>query len=178
MAKLHTRKKFVKKPQQTSPVKQFTNLATDYIKHWTQKELSRLQENKDTSICIPTKDGYKIGLYSLRVYPNKTCDVHDRNSELVHTFENKVSAVLYTIYTIKRKYHAADEILHLDTVINKNYTDMLSLRRGVESARKQQDYVALDVRQIKLDIAESQLTQAREKMAKIHRYAKFAKVWE
>jgi hypothetical protein len=178
MARLHTRKKFVKKPKETSPVKQFTNIATDYIKQWTQKELSRLQENRDTSICIPTKDGYKIGLYNLRVYPNKTCDVYDHNTELVHTFESKISAVLYTIYTIKRQYKAADEIFNLDTQINKNYTDMISLRRGVESARKQQDYVALDVRQIKLDIAESELTQAREKMAKLHRYAKFAKVWE
>jgi hypothetical protein len=96
----------------------------------------------------------------------------------VHTFESKVSAVLYTIYTIKRQYKSADEILALDTQINKNYTDMISLRRGVESARKIQDYVALDTRQIKLDIAESQLTHLREKMSQIHRHAKFAKVWE
>lgn len=177
MARLHTRKKFVKNPKETSPVKQFTNIATDYIKQWTQKELSKLQENKDTSICIPTKDGYKIGLYTLQVYPNKTCDVYNHNSELVHTFESKVSAVLYTIYTIKRQYSSADKILNLDTVINKNYTDMISLRRGVESARKLGDFVALDVRQIKLDIAISQLTHAREQMAKIHRHAKFAKVW-
>ena len=121
MAKYYTRKKFVKKSKETSPVQQLSNIATDYIKQWTQKELSRLQENKDTSICIPTKDGYKIGLYALKVYPNKTCEVYNHNSELVHTFESKVSAVLFTIYTIKHQYRAADEILQLDTIINKNY---------------------------------------------------------
>jgi hypothetical protein len=178
MVKSYTRKKFAKKTKQITPVQQISAAATSYIKHWTQKELSRLQENRDTSVCIPTKDGYKIGLYTLKVYPNKICDVYNRNNELVHTFESKVSAVLYTIYTIKHQYYSADEILRLDAVINKNYTDMLTLRRGIEFARKQQDFFALDVRQTKLEIAEAELTHAREKMAKLHRHAKFAKVWQ
>lgn len=180
MVKSYTRKKFNKKPKPklSKEITQIADATTDYIKHWTRIELGKLQQDRDTSICIPTKNGYKIGLYDLRVYPNKTCEVFDRNNELIHVFENKISAILYTIYSIKQKYHPADEILALDTVINKNYTDMLNLRRGVENARKQQDYVALDVRQIKLDIAESQLIQARDKMSQLHRYAKLSKVWQ
>ena len=181
MVKSHTRKKFVKKKASNKPpdqVTQLTNRATDYIKQWTQRELGKLQENRDTSICIPTNTGYKIGLYNLRVNPNKTCELYDRNAELVHVFEHKISAILYTIYTIKRRYRDADDILRLDTDINKNYTDMLSLQRGVDSARAQQDYVSMDIRQIKLDIAQHQLTVARGKIAQIHRHAKLSKVWE
>jgi len=182
MVKLHTRRKFVKKKatpkNPPDQVTQLTNQATDYIKQWTRRELGKLQEDQDTSICIPTKTGYKIGLYNLRVYPNKTCELFDRNEELVHVFENKISAILYTIYTIKRKYWLADDILAHDTEINKHYTDMLTLRRSIERARINKDYVSLDSRQNRLEIAEHELATARAKIAQIHRTAKLNKVWE
>jgi hypothetical protein len=181
MVKSHTRRKFVKKKAENKPpdqVTQLTNATTDYIKQWTRRELGRIQEDQETSICIPTKTGYKIGLYTLRVYPNKTCELFDRNNELVHVFENKISAILYTIYTIKHKYWLADDILAHDTEINKHYTDMLTLRRGIERASLNKDYVALDVRQNRLEIAERELAVARAKIAQIHRIAKLNKVWE
>jgi len=181
MVKSYTRKKFVnKKATNKSPdqVTQLTNQATDYIKQWTQRELGKLQENQDTSICIPTNTGYKIGLYNLRVYPNKTCELFDRNGELVHVFENKISAILYTIYSIKKRYWLADNILRIDTEINKHYTDMLALRRGIVHATLEKDYVALDSRQNRLEIAERELGLARAKIAQIHRTAKLNKVWD
>ena len=181
MVKSYTQRKFVKKKALNKPpdqVTQLTNQATDYIKQWTQRELGRIQEDQNTSICIPTKTGYKIGLYVLRVNPNKTCELYDRNNELVHVFESKISAILYTIYTIKRRYRDADDILYLDTDINKNYTDMLTLRRGIARATIEKDYVALDSRQNRLEIAERDLELARAKMMQIHRYAKLTKVWE
>ena len=181
MVKSYTRRKFVKKTVANKPpdqITQLTNQATDYIKQWTRRELGKLQENRDTSICIPVKNGYKIGLYNLRVYPNKTCELFDRNDELVHVFENKISAILYTIYTIKRKYWMADDILRLDTDINKNYTDMLTLRKGIARAALEKDYIALDSRQNRLEIAERELELARAKMSQIHRHAKISKVWE
>jgi hypothetical protein len=159
-------------------IRAVSNAATDYIKQWTTRELGKLQSEEKSPLCIPINNGYKIGLYTLQVYPNKTCEVFNSNNELVHVFENKVSAILYTIYSIKKKYYSADEILSVDTIINKNYTDMINLRRGVESAKKRQDYVSMDIRQIKLDIAQNQLTEARNKMDQIHRYAKSSKVWE
>jgi hypothetical protein len=181
MVKSYTRKKFGKKQatnKSPDQVTQLTNQATDYIKQWTQRELGKIQENQNTSICIPTKTGYKIGLYNLRVYPNKTCELFDRNNDLIHVFEHKISAILYTIYTIKRRYKAADEILAIDTDINKNYTDMLTLRRGIARATIDKDFVALDSRQNRLEIAERELELGRAKMMQIHRTAKYNKVWE
>lgn len=180
MVKLHTRKKFVKKNNPATPkeLQNVTNVATDYIKQWTRNELGKLQQSKDTSICIPVKNGYKIGLYNLRVYPNKICEVRDHNDELVHNFDNKIHAVLYTIYYIKKKYYLSDEILLLDKEINKNYTDVLSLRRGIELSCAAKDFNKADIKQAKLEIAEKRLEVAREKLAKIHRTAKFNKVWE
>ena len=176
MAKSSTRKKFVKKPKQTIPKEVVA--ATDYIKQWTRNELGKLQQNRDTSVCIPVKNGYKIGLYNLRVSSNKTCEVFDYNNESVHVFKDKVSAVLYTIYTIKKRYWIAEDILRLDQEIIKNYMDVLSMRRCLEGSRTRKDYVSVDITEARLNIAEARLAIATEKMQSIHRTAKLAKVWE
>jgi len=176
MAKSHTRKKFDKRvnPAVTQEINQVTN----YIKRWTNRELGKLQEQSDTPICVPTSTGYRIGLYRLHVHPNKTTDVHDHNGEFVHRFEGKISAILYTIYTIKQKYYKADEIIACDREINKCYTDMLSLRRSIDQARLRKDYITVDTRMPRLEMAESRLNVARDKIQRLHRDAKLAKVWD
>ncbi|CAB4129167.1 hypothetical protein UFOVP112_265 [uncultured Caudovirales phage] len=176
MAKSHTRKKFDKRV--TPSVAQELNQVTDYIKRWTNRELGKLQEQSETPICVPTNTGYRIGLYRLHVHPNKTTDVYNHNSEFVHRFESKISAILFTIYTIKRKYAAADEILVCDREINKCYTDMLNLRRTVEQARQRKDYVTVDTRMPRLEMAETRLNLARERISKLHKTGKYNKVWE
>ena len=185
MARSRTRKRYAKKPQAeksnfelTSEGSEIVDLAARYIKVWTERELGKLQDQRNTSICIPVKNGYRIGLYRLNVYPNHVCDVVDRNGELVHTFENKISAILYTIYTIKRRYAISEEILSLDSEINKNYTDIVTLRRCQETAKKQRDYFGVDVREARLDVAMRRLEIAKERMASIRKIAKFTKVWE
>jgi hypothetical protein len=158
-------------------LEQGISLATDKIKQWTRRQMGAYQTSRNP-VCIPIKDGYKIGLYRLQVYPNKTCEVYDRNNELVHLFENKVNAVLYTIYTIKINTEMANEILTLDSEINRNYNDMLLMRRGIAAAIKQKDFFAVDAKQARLDIVEKRLQLARNKMEKIHAIAKSAKVWQ
>ena len=177
MARSHTRKKFAKKPR-TSVPKEITNVAADYIKQWTSRELGRIQGNEPQPVCVQIKNGYLVGLYRLIVNPNKTCDLFDINRELVHRFESKISAILYALYTTKRQYAKADEILSVDRVINKCYTDMLYLRNIIEKAKKQQDYVIVDTRLPRLEIAETRLNLARDRMTKIHNLAKYYKVWE
>lgn len=174
MAKLHTSKK----SNNIHPdVARELHQVTDYIKQWTDKELADLHTNR-TPICIPVKGGYKIGLYNLRTFPNKMCEVWNHNNELVHAFKDKVSAVLYTIYTIKNKHWIADDILRLDREINKNYSDVLTMRRFIESARKRNEHEHADIREARLHTAETKLTYAQAKMQDIHRRAKLAKVWE
>ena len=176
MVKSYTRKKYAKPANHE--IRAVSNAATDYIKQWTTRELGKIQLGASSPICVPVKNGYKIGLYQLTVHPNKTCDVHNHNGDFVHRFEGKISAILYAIYTIKRKYYAADEILACDREINKCYTDMLSLRHAVEEARKRKDYVTVDTRLPRLEMAETRLNLARDKISKIHKTAKYNKVWE
>jgi hypothetical protein len=176
MAKSHTQKKYAKPAKQE--ILAVSNAATDYIKQWTTRELGKLQQEQTTPLCIPVKNGYRIGRYQLTVNPNKTCDVLDVNREFVHRFENKISAILYTIYTIKQNYWNADNILVCDREINKCYTDMISLRNTVEKARQRKDYVTVDTRMPRLEMAESRLNLARDKISKLHNTAKYYKIWE
>jgi len=176
MAKSHTRKKSVRPP--THEIRKLTNAATDYIKQWTERELGKIHAEEKTPVCIPVNNGYRIGLYHLNVNPNRTCDVLDHNREFVHRFESKISAILYTIYTIKNKYYQADELLFWDREINKNYTDMLALRNTIEKARQRRDYVTVDTRLPRLEVAENRLTLARDKILKMHKTAKYYKIWE
>jgi Holliday junction resolvase-like predicted endonuclease len=183
MVKSHIKRKSAKRSQAKVAVtptalKQITTATTDYIKQWTQRELVKIQDKEQIPVCVPVKNGYKIGLYTLTVYPNKTCDVFDRNQEFVYRFDDKISAILYTIYTIKKKYWIADDLVKLNIEINKHYNDMLSFRRSLERAQQGQDYVTVDVRQTRLEIAEFYLKLARDKLSKIHKTAKYYKIWD
>lgn len=153
------------------------NAVTDYIKHWTQRELAKLQHLERKPICIPISNGYKIGLYELSLNSNKTCNVLNSNKELVHTFDNKINAVLYTMYTIKNQLKTADEILHLDSEINKHYTDIQALRRRQDVARANKEFDIVDIRQARLEMMSKQLEMARDKLLKIRLHAKYNKVW-
>lgn len=176
MVKSRTRKKLDKRKQSNTLPE--ISAATDYIKRWTNRELVKIEQEENTPICIPTNDGYRIGHYRIKVYPNKTCDLLDNNQVFVHRFEGKVSAILYAIYSIKKRYYKSDEIMQLSKEINKNYTDLVHLQHAVEQVRKNKDFVRVDAIQARLEVAQTRLSIAREKMQVIHRIAKLAKVWE
>jgi hypothetical protein len=176
MAKSRTRKKS-DKDKMPQEVSQMVDLAADYIQHWTKTELNKIQ-NSQSPICIPIKSGYKIGHYTLKTYSNKKCDLFDSDEKLIHTFEDKRSAVLYTIYTIKKQYKTADNIRSLDIEINKNYTDTQAWQNHIAKARKRKDYDTVDIRQSRLEIAEKCLSHARNEISKIYLTAKYNKIWD
>ena len=177
MVKSHTRKKFDKKKRSPEVLPEI-RAVTDYLKQWTSRELAKIQVEENYPVCIPVSDGYRIGLYHIIINPNRSADLLDHNSEFVHRFEDKVSAILYTIYLIKKKYYKSDEILILSKEINKTYMDAQHLQKTITTANKNKEYVVVDTAQAKLEIAQNRLQIARKKLSIIHRDAKLAKVWE
>lgn len=178
MVKSHTKRKSSNQDVYVPPeVSREIDQTTRRIKRWTNKELGSLQQQK-TPICIPTETGYRIGHFVLRVYPNKTCDVTDADHYLIHSFRDKISAVLYAIYTIKGNYTVANNILFLDKEINKNYTDIVFMRRCAEAARKRKEYNVADVRQARIAQSEHRLRIAEQELSAIRTTAKINKVWE
>lgn len=177
MGKSRTKRKFAKKTSPAIP-RDVTNATTDYIKKWTDRELSKIQIEEGAPLCIPVKNGYRIGLYHLQINPNKTCNVLNPNREFIHCFDSKISAILYTIYISKNQYWRSDEILQWDQEINKHYADVANLRHIIEQAQKRKDYVTVDTRMPRLEISETRLNLAREHISKIHKTAKYYKIWE
>lgn len=177
MGKSRTKRKFAKTPK-PAVLRDVTSATTDYIKKWTDRELNKIQIEAVAPLCIPVKNGYRIGLYHLQIHPNKTCDVLNPNREFMHCFDSKISAILYTIYVSKHQYWRSDEILHWDQEINKHYADVANLRYIIEQAQKRKDYLTVDTRMPRLEIAETRLNLAREHISKIHKTGKYNKVWE
>lgn len=176
MAKSPIRKKSDKKldPIVNQAIKDTTN----YIKQWTLSELGKIQKEQHNPVCVQTDTGYRVGLYKLELNPDQTCALYNVNSELMHVFESKLSAIIYTIYTIKHRYKDAAEILQLDTEINKNYTDVVILQRQIRRAKETKQFDVMDIRQARLDNAQERLFLARNRISKIHKYAKYNKIWE
>ncbi len=172
-----TRKNKKKKPDVDIP-REISRIATDYLKDWTNREIQRIQVSNRNPICIPVKDGFKIGTYKITLHKNHTCDLHDFNSEYIHRFDNKVSAILYAVYTIKHKFHLADRILQWDNEINKNYTSSIFLRRTIAKGLASKDYFKVDMARARLELAEYKLQIARDNLLKMCKTAKYYKVWE
>lgn len=56
--------------------------------------------------------------------------------------------------------------------------DVLSLRNSIEKAKQRKDYITVDTRISRLEVAESLLNLARDRILKMHKTAKYYKIWE
>ena len=87
------------KNQEVIPTKQQVNkiidVATQYISAWTQREFSRLTNNKNLPLIWPlSHGGYIIG--NLQVVPKLGYwELMTRNHYKIHTFDGKQSAIFY-----------------------------------------------------------------------------------
>jgi hypothetical protein len=151
--------------------------ATRQIKNWTTQEITHLHKVNRTPVCVPTSDGYRIGLYKLNCQDNRY-RLYDANQTFVHEFDSKASAVLYAIFSIKNNVVKAAEILDLDQDINKNYMDVVMLSRRITGLQRQNDWTGAEIREYRLEIAERRLEALRDKISKIHRSAKYNKIWD
>jgi hypothetical protein len=177
MAKQRTKRKSNKQPM-PAEVSAVINLATDYIANWTKTELYKIEADSNTPICVSIPGGFKIGQYFIQVESTKRCIVLNSFKEHIHTFQDKRSAVLYTLHLVKRQYKAADQIVVLDDEINKNYTDVQIWRTRIAKARQRKDYEVVDIRNARLRVAEKHLEIARDNLSKIYLSAKYNKIWD
>ena len=151
--------------------------ATRQIKNWTKSEITHLHKVNRTPVCVPTSDGYRIGLYKINCQDNRY-RLYDADQQFIHEFDSKASAVLYAIYVIKNNVQKATEILDLDQDINKNYMDVVMLSRKIAGLQRQADWIGAEIREYRLEIAERRLESLRDEISKIHRSAKYNKIWD
>ncbi len=190
MARSHTRKKYTRtkkspacsleKQEQekfSREIEQGIRTTNARLKSLAQRELEQQQASR-TPVCIPVADGYRIGLYYVKQIDTNGFKVLDRNSELVYEFSDKITAVLYVIYTVQGKIQSAQELQDLDREINTQKVNIRQMNHAVRIAKANKNYSMLDIRIARLDDAVAKLTIATERLCALHHRAKINKVWQ
>jgi hypothetical protein len=180
MGKPRTKRKYATKKskiQLPEQLQQEIDWVTDRIKSWTTREIAALQEKNNFPICIPTANGFKIGLYRLHVMKNKTCEIRDNYGQIVHVFGDQTNAILYMIYLIKRRFPEAERILTLDHNLNLEQEDAFWLQRSLDRADKNQDYPKADICRSRLNQVKLKVERTTKAISREHHIAKFKKVW-
>lgn len=107
-----------------STVEQAVNNAVNYLKKWSQEELSRLMEQTSKGhqtpliIKVPNK-GYIVGNYFLEQIDAGWWRLVYRYSDKEYIFFNKLSAVCYAVYSQTNNYTRANQILHDDEQVGR-----------------------------------------------------------
>jgi len=109
--KSHTKKEF-KQAQNT-----FADVGTQYIKDWTQKQLTQY---KNTPVIIPVGDhGLFVGNYRVTGLDKDRWQVQQQDGRYIHEFTSRLAAVVYCVNSIKQRHTEAQKLLDLDAKIGR-----------------------------------------------------------
>jgi len=109
--KSHTKKEF-KQAQNT-----FADVGTQYIKDWTQKQLTQY---KNTPVIIPVGDhGLFVGNYRVTGLDKDRWKVEQQDGRYIHEFTSRLAAVVYCVNSIKQRHIEAQKLLDLDAKIGR-----------------------------------------------------------
>ena len=148
-------------------------IATEYIKNWTKKELIRLQTDKNP-ICIPINNGYLVGRFILANVEH-SWQVSDSSRKIIHNFQHKLSAMLYATYTSKNQFVQADNLLMLDLEFSKHTNDIFSYKHHIARVLKSKNYDTYDALTARLNLSIMKLSVVEKKLKKAQNCAKYSK---
>lgn len=180
MAKSHTSKQAnrskVEHSTQLATLETAADIVSQYVKKWTKDEIQRLIRANKLPL-IPVGDGLQIGRH--RIKPrNKRWDLCNDFFEVLETFTNKKSAVLYSIMHQTHRFKSADEILAKDKKLSKLETDFQHYDYSMRRAAIRKDYAHIDVIASRYYDTKIVLEEARNDLEKTLRMNKYLKVWE
>jgi hypothetical protein len=153
------------------------DLATTYIKRWTQQQLNKYAKQP---VVIPINNhGFLVGHYKIQKSKESLLwSVQHHNGDVVKNFNNKQSAIYYCLCDIKRYYNLARDISNNDTLVYRAQSNMLCTIKTIDRARKKKDYFKVDVLNNKLIEHQLQFDTAKSLLEKSLRLAKYYKIWD
>ena len=180
MAKSHTSKQDshskAERSTQLAALETVADIFSQYVKQWTKDEIHRLIR-ADKIPLVPVGNGLQVGRH--RIKPrNKQWDLCNDFFEVIDTFTNKKSAVLYSIMYQTRRFKSADEILAKDKKLSKLETDFQHYDYSMRKAAARKDYAYIDVIASRYYDTKIVLEEARNDLEKTLRMNKYLKVWE
>jgi len=155
------------------------DIATQYVKYWTQNELKRLALDENLPVCLALGDrGFLIGHYKVMSIGQHCWRVLDHNDERVHDFGRRLSAVFYCLTTQANKFNLAREILAADTQVSRLEADQDTFANTRHINLKKKDYFRADLANMRYINTRYQLHHANEELEKTINTAKYLKVQE
>jgi len=160
-------------------VEGFVNQTVDYIKDWTQSELTSFVTKNTLSKKKPLiakikKDGYLIGNYIVykKSYQWKAVSLF---SEIEYNFLNKLSAILFAIYKQTNKTSLADYILIHDQEVNRLAIKTEQYQLRFKQAIKKKNNHKIDLFSVRYRESLLKLDESKNRLKKILSSAKYIK---
>ena len=154
------------------------NLAMAKVDAWTIKELVNLGHNLDYPICLQVTDKeFWVGTHKIfHIGPNHWRVEH--NDKLVHDFYNQQAAVFYAVYYKCKMYKTADALLWSDQAVVRADTEYKIYASKLADKNKKIDEFKHQLWTTRLEIAQTELEQAKKDLKKNLDLAKYNKIWE
>lgn len=161
-----------------SQADELINYAADFIREWTQGELTSLADTKKIPVCWPLKSGgFKIG--NDRIIPEtKKWRRFDRNNEPKQLFSQKLSAIFYSLLKQTGYDSLAQRIEIFDRDMLRLENDIYNFEYCLKISFKEHNDFNITVYSSRLNNAKLQIKSARERLQKTLETAKYLKVWD
>jgi len=183
MAKSRTPKKSTIKQRAVHAVKAemvetAANMVSAYVKSWAKTEVERIINQEQIPLIVPVKNGVQVGRYRVTKNSHDSWQLTDAFNEVMETFVDKRSAVMYSIHYQLKRYKSADTILGFDKKLSKVQADYQHYQHSMQRAIKRKDYPTIDVLAARYYDTQYLLTEAKNDLEKTLRLNKYLKVWE
>lgn len=153
------------------------DLAVAYIKIWArEKAMDSLRSR--TPIIVPTKNGYRVGKFTVLPNPNATWRVLNGVGEKVSDFAWKSSAVAYCLLEHIGRYLQSRQIKNLDRQMMKFEIDLIFYKKSMENSAKRNDHRRSEFVYNRYLQAHAQFELARNNLEKSLKSTKYLKVWD
>ena len=166
------------KKEYVAQAKTIVEATARYLGEWTESQVQKLSITKHTPYIWPLGDnGYVIG-HCRVMYNHGYWQLQNTYQERVHTFDQKLSAVFYTLCEQKGYWKLAQSIKLLDGQALKLKNDIVYYEASVNRAVKNKKFENAEIWRSRLKNAQLQLKSANLQLQKSLTSAKYIKYWE
>lgn len=149
-----------------------------YLGEWTEHQVQNLAITKHTPYIWPLGDnGYAIG-HRRVMFKQGQWQLQNTYQEILHIFDQKLSAVFYALCDQKGYYQLAQSIMGFDNKVLKLKNDIVYYESSLNRAIKNKKFENAEIWRSRLNNAQLQLKSANIQLQKSLTSAKYIKYWE
>lgn len=166
------------KKEYAKQAKMVIDATARFLGEWTEHQVHALAINNKTPYIWPLgKSGYAIGNRRI-MSDHGYWQLQDTYHEKIHVFDDKLSAVFYSLCEQKGYTKLSESILLADSEVLKLKNDVIHYEASMDRAIKNKKSDSISIWQARLFDAKLKLKTARNQLQKSLTSAKYIKYWE